>query len=123
MHLQTHCFIKEHGGWHIDLPQFLEQGHGTKGDLAMVAGADTMLDLMAEGKDRVVVTLSEYPFEGADKLELLSLCDPQTGGGNYLLRTFEGRLINQGMWLCAVTEYVFGFMPRVIYLRRELSKE
>lgn len=44
---------------------------------------------------------------GADKVELLSLCGPG-GGGNYLLRSFEGREVNQGMWLCAVTEYVFG---------------
>lgn len=44
---------------------------------------------------------------GADKVELLSLCGPG-GGGNYLLRSFEGREVNQGMWLCAVTEHVFG---------------
>ena len=45
--MQTHRFYKEeHGGWYIDLPAYLEQG-GAKGDLAMVAGADTMLDIMA----------------------------------------------------------------------------
>lgn len=46
---------------------------------------------------------------GADKVELLSLCGPG-GGGNYLLRSFEGREVNQGMWLCAVTEHVL--VPR-----------
>jgi hypothetical protein len=117
--MQIHRFVKEPGGWYIDLPQFLEQGLGTKSDLAMVAGADTLLDLLAEGADTVVVAMADQSFEGADKLELLSLCDPQTGGGNYLLRYFEGRSINQGMWLCAVTQYVFGVMPPVIYIRRE----
>ena len=119
--MQAHRFIKDSGAWYIDLPQFLEQGLGTKGDLAMVAGADKMLDFMAEGKNSVVVTLSEQPFERADKLELLSLCEPEIGGGNYQLRSFEGQDINQGMWLCAVTEFVFGAMPPVIYIRREPS--
>lgn len=45
-------FLREGSAWYIDLPQYLEQG-GTKGDLAMVAGADTMLDIMAEGNDSV----------------------------------------------------------------------
>lgn len=45
--MKTHTFYKdEYGGWYMDLPEYLEQG-GSKGDLAMVAGADTMLDSIA----------------------------------------------------------------------------
>jgi 2C-methyl-D-erythritol 2,4-cyclodiphosphate synthase len=116
--MQTHKFYKEdYGGWYIDLPQYLEAG-GSKADLAMVAGADTMLDIVAEGNNRVAITMATEPFEGADKVQLLKLCEPSVGGGYYLMSVFEGRAVNQEMWLCGVTEFVFGTMPEEIYLKR-----
>ena len=39
-----HRFYKENKIWYIDLPEFLEKGLGTKSNLMMVAGADTLLD-------------------------------------------------------------------------------
>ncbi|OLY91453.1 hypothetical protein SAMN05444008_1288 [Cnuella takakiae] len=119
--MQTHRFIKEYGGWYIDLPQYLEQG-GSKGDLAMVEGADTMLDYIAAGDTDVVLSLSETPFEGADELKLEALRDPVIGGGYYLLDQFEGKNLQQRMWLCGVTEFVFGKMPDRIYVRRERNR-
>lgn len=119
--MQTHRFIKEYGGWYIDLPQYLEEG-GSKGDLAMVEGADTMLDHIAAGNDEVVLSLSEMPFEGADQLKLEALRDPMIGGGYYMLDHFEGKELRQRMWLCGVTEFVFGKMPDHIYLRREHNR-
>lgn len=117
--MQTHKFYKENfGSWYIDLPLYLEQG-GSKGDLAMVAGADTMLDVIAEGRDRVIVSMDTQPFANADELVLLRLCEPSMGGGYYLMQSFEGRLINQEMWLCGVTEFVFGGMPEKIYVKKE----
>lgn len=116
--MQTHKFYKENsGGWYIDLPQYLEAG-GSKGDLAMVAGADTMLDIVAEGRTVVTITTDTEPFEGADKVQLLKLCEPSMGGGYYLMSVFEGRGVHQEMWLWGVTEFVFGRMPVEIYLKR-----
>ena len=48
MRPQTHSFdfYKDDSGWYIDFPEFIEQGLGTKGDLAMVSGADQMLDYL-----------------------------------------------------------------------------
>jgi hypothetical protein len=115
--IETHRFYKEGTSWYIDLPAYLEEG-GSLGDLLMVAGADTMLDYMACGEKEVTVALSTAPFSGADVLELTEKCDPSVGGAYYLLRYYEGKHLDQRMWLCGVTEYVFGYLPESIYVKR-----
>jgi hypothetical protein len=116
--MQTHTFLKEQGQWFIDLPEYIAGG-GTKADLQMVEGADTMLDTIAGGKHRVTITLDTTPFNGADELTLLELCDPVVGGGYYLLKSFEGKETMQQMWLCAVTEFVFGYIPSKIFIKKD----
>ena len=119
--MKTHTFYKdEYGGWYIDLPEYLVQG-GSKADLAMVAGADTMLDIIAEGASSVTITMDTTPFEGADALNPIRLRDPSTGGAGYVMHAFEGKVVNGEMWLCAVTEFVFGGMPEWIYVRKKNS--
>jgi hypothetical protein len=112
---ELYRFIKENGGWFIDLPEYLAQG-GSKGDLAMVSGADTMLDIIAEGFDSVTLELDIKPFPDSDELILTELCDPVLGGGYYHMKKFEGKEMNHDMWLCAVTEFVFGNMPERIFV-------
>jgi hypothetical protein len=116
--MKTYRFIKTGENWYIDLPEYLEQG-GSIGDLQMVEGADTMLDVMAENKDKVTLTIARELFQGADKLILTEKCDPLIGGGYYLMKEYEGKQINQIMWLCQVTEFVFGDIPPEIYIRKE----
>jgi hypothetical protein len=116
--MQKHRFVKEDGQWYIDLLEYLQQG-GTKGDLQMVAGADTMLDIIAQGKDSVTVTLDTRPFKGADLVQLLQRCDPAVGGGDYFMKTFNGQEVNRQMWLCSVTTFVFGDIPEKIYVRKD----
>ena len=116
--MQTHTFVKEETGqWFIDLPEYLANG-GQKGDLQMVEGADTMLDVIANGDNKVTITMADEPFEKADEVTLLEVCEPVIGGGIYLMETFEGRKVNQHMWLCAVTEFVFGYLPEKIFVKR-----
>ena len=55
--MKTYRFIKLEDYWFIDLPEYIEQG-GNPGDLQMVDGADTMLDVMAENGDSVSLTIS-----------------------------------------------------------------
>ena len=57
-------FVKEVGLWYADLPEFLEQGLGTKNNLLMVDGADTFLDLLSEGGKEVTLDISEDEFSG-----------------------------------------------------------
>lgn len=115
--MTQHRFYRENGGWYIDLPAYLEGG-GSKSDLAMVAGADTMLDIVAGDNKDVTLQIDVHPFEGADELLLTQLCDPSMGGGYYLMKQFEGKEVAQSMWLCGVTTFVFGYMPERIYVKR-----
>jgi hypothetical protein len=115
--MQTHIFINEKTGWYIDLPEYIDQG-GSKADLQMVEGADTMLDIMANGNAEVSIVLDTKPFDGADELTLLELCDPEIGGGFYLMHTYKGKEIMHRMWLCGVALFVFGFMPEKIFIKQ-----
>lgn len=115
--METHRFYKNGVSWYIDLPAYLEQG-GSIGDLQMVDGADKMLDIMAGSNQDVVVQISTEPFERSDVLELTEKCDPFIGGAYYVLKNYEGQAINQRMWLCQVTEFVFGDPPALIYVKR-----
>ena len=115
--MRQYRFIREGFGWYIDLPEYLAAG-GSKGDLAMVAGADTMLDLMAEGGDAVQLELDTKFFPASDLVELTEICDPAMGGGYYLMHTFGGKPVQHRMWLCDVTNFVFGHLPEKIYVRK-----
>lgn len=115
--MKQHRFIREGGRWFIDLPEFLAQG-GSKGDLEMVSGADTLLDMIAGGTDEVTLQIHTEPFANADELLLTELCDPILGGGYYSLKQFEGKEVNKDLWLCDVTRFVFGDIPKKIYIKQ-----
>lgn len=114
--MNTYRFLKEPSGWYIDLPPFIEQG-GSKEALQMVEGADIMLDIIGDGKDTVVLDIDTEPFAGAVSLVLTEKCDPYIGGGYYLMEEWDGKKIRLNMWLCGVTEWVFGTIPPVIFVR------
>ncbi|SEO28850.1 DUF6717 family protein [Niastella yeongjuensis] len=120
--METYLFVKNGDEWFIDLPEYIEQG-GNAGDLQMVDGADTMLDLMAERGTSVVLNISEEPFEGADVLVMTGKCDPSVGGAYYLMEKYNGREVNHRMWLCQVTEFVFGKLPERIFVKEEDASE
>ena len=118
--MKTCKFIKTGKEWYIDLPEFIEQG-GNFGDLQMIDGADTMLDIMAGAENSVVLYVARESFSGADVLILTEKCDPYIGGGNYILKKFGGKQINKTIWLCQVTEFVFGDIPEQIFIKRQKS--
>ena len=115
--MKQHRFMREGAGWYIDLPEYLGQG-GSKADLEMVSGADTMLNIIAGGANEVTLQIDTRPFEGADELQLTELCDPVLGGGYYHMKFFEGKGVSQDMWLCEVTRFVFHDIPQKIYIKR-----
>lgn len=129
--IETHKFYKDSEGWFIDLPEFIEQGLGSKGNLAMVLGADTFLDKLAlvYGQNEVFLTISDEPFEGSSGMfdfiemdqpiaELEEVGHPIQYGANYM----ETKL-NHQIWLCPVTIYVFGgAYPKNIYYKLEELK-
>jgi hypothetical protein len=115
--MQQHRFVREGREWYIDLPEYLAQG-GSKGDLQMVAGADTMLGIIAGEDTEVALQMDTQPFAGADELVLTQRCDPILGGGYYHLKSFEGKEVSQDMWLCEVTRFVFDDIPERIFVKR-----
>lgn len=117
--MKPYKFIKTGNDWYIDLPEFLEQG-GSIGDLQMVDGADKMLDMMAGKESFVTVYVAREKFEGADILTLTEKCEPNVGGGYYMMKYYEGQEINQTLWLCQVTEFVFGDIPQQIFVKKEI---
>ena len=115
--MKIHRFVREGMEWYIDLPEYLVQG-GDKGDLQMISGADTMLDIIAETENEVTLQINTEFFDGADELVLTELCDPILGGGYYHMKKFENKSVNKDLWLCDVTRFVFGNIPDRIYIKR-----
>jgi len=116
--MRTYRFYKNEIEWFVDLPEYLEKG-GDIGDLQMVEGADTMLDIMSEGKKEVVLCISTEKFDGSDQLKLIEKCHPLKGGGYYFMKKFEQEEINLRIWLCRVVEFVFGDIPENLFIKRE----
>ena len=105
-------FYKDEGGWFVDLPEW----EGTKADLAMVSGADTMMDIISQGENDIQVLLSTEEFDGSNRLEFLRE-SPEVGEGSwYLMKSYKGIEYNLELWLCNVTIFVFGNFPKYIYV-------
>jgi len=115
--MKSYKFIKTGKEWYIDLPEFIEQG-GSPGDLQMVDGADKMLDLIAGNQSEVTLDISKVHFEGADNLTLTEKCDPYIGGGYYYMKQWQGLEVRQNLWLCQVTDFVFGEIPAQIFVKK-----
>ena len=107
--MRSFKFYKEiDGRWFANVPEW----EGEKDELEMVMGADTMLDIIAQGQDEVRVTLSTEPFEGHDYV--LTLREEIYDGGTYGL---VGEHITFDIWLCHVTKFIFGELPKKIYIK------
>lgn len=105
-------FYKEGNNWYVDLPEW----EGSKSDLMMIGGADTMLDIISKNGTEVTVNISEQEFEGADKLTFNKLAEDIGEGAYYDLEKYEEETINLSVFLCDVTLFVFGKFPEVLYI-------
>jgi len=125
-----HTFYKEEGIWYIDLPEFLEAGLGTKANLMMVAGADILLDILSNNTNRVSLKFDSQPFVGCNTvLDMINIGKDQEVldaaghpfveyGAYYNAIEINGEPANHQVWLCPVTEYVFGGgYPTNIYVK------
>lgn len=124
---QTLSFIKENGIWYADLPEFLELGLGIKANLMMVDGADTFLDLLSQNGYQITLKLSRQAYEGytgrikktrigmnLDLLEDIGHA-PVEYGAYYEAVELNRNPYQHQLWLCPVTEYVFGEYPEEIF--------
>ncbi len=95
-------FYRDNTGWYIDFPEFLAMGLGTKAELAMVSGADTMLEYLGNGNNRVTTKFSDQPLEGANIA--LKMCARNGWGATYTTNVDAIPTV----WLCNVTKIIFG---------------
>ena len=105
--MKNYTFNKENGSWYIDLPNW----EGTKAELQMVAGADTLLDKLSNQGTSVNVTMSieKKSPEGFQTLRRIIQTPP------------NGCMYHLGIapvWLCNVTKFVFdGIFPKKIHFK------
>jgi hypothetical protein len=129
----TKRFYKENGMWYIDLPEYLEAGLGTKNNLLMVAGADTLLDILSNNGTEITIEFGDERFDGCN----VQLDFNEMGKDQALLDAIGHAPVDYGayysayntqwlgyefkissVWLCPVTQYVFGGgYPERIFLK------
>lgn len=112
--MKTIKFKKEESGrWYAVLNDY----KGSKDDLEMVEGADTMLDIIAQGETEVNLIVSTYKpdYNNYTTLTLIEET-PSIGGGKYLVDKLLNIEYNMIIWLCDVTRFVFKELPKTIYL-------
>ena len=103
-------FYRDSTGWYIDFPEFLAMGLGTKADLAMVAGADTMLEYLGGGRSRVTMNFSDQEIPN-NQIQL-KMSAKNGWGATYTTNIQEIPTV----WLCNVTKVIFqGTHPTCIY--------
>jgi hypothetical protein len=87
-------FYKENEIWYIDLPEFLDEGLGTKANLMMVDGSDELLDILSKNSTEVSVEFSHLPFDGAT----YTLRAQQLGKNQNLLSKIGHAFVSYGMY-------------------------
>lgn len=125
-------FVKDNGTWYIDLPNWPWK----RENLAMVCGADIMLDLLSDHGTRVSLhvkpasepvdhdTLQEMLKD--DWVELTQDHASLTGGATYYAKgkamkdfvrrdPWTNEKKRRTLWLCPVTLFIFGHYPKYFY--------
>lgn len=100
--------------WYIDLPEYMDKGIGTKLNLRMVRGADDLLELLGQGKEKVSLHVDTKPFK--NNLLKMKMYKHDASGGTYRTDLVEV----PDVWLCNVTKYLFGGQhPWTIYVNAD----
>ena len=100
-------FYKYNNEWFADVP-FIPKANNM-----MVAGADTFLEDISDGKDRVTLTIITNP--SGDEIERCAYYLKRTKhdfcGGTYDVYDGSTRNLVITLWLCNVTHFVCGHHP------------
>jgi hypothetical protein len=108
--VKTIRFYIESNRWYADIPEWT----GPMADLEMVMGADMMLNIMSQGENDVTLTLFDDLVHDAESILSLNKLGGSEGGGYYNFDSFRGISYNTEVWLCNVTNFVFGNIPKTI---------
>lgn len=119
--MRTNRFYKKEGTWFIDL-KFWPL---SKSYLAMVCGADKLLDKLSEGKDEVTIQYSKRGIIGFDGI----LQRDYILDGDYMFGAiYDLKYMNidgyscdgnkkNNIWLCPVTLFIFFTYPKEIFFK------
>lgn len=102
-------FYKDDTGWYADIPTY----PGPKQDLAMVLGADEILDKLAGFRKAITIDILTDPIDAIYCLTALRVPkDVELGGGKWYTITLSGDIY--ALWLCDVVLFVLGEYPKEI---------
>lgn len=118
--MRKYRFYKNEQGWFIDLKWF----PFSKAYLAMVAGADVLLDILSDGKDEITLQVSTSPIPYSDGAIEKQVSTGLADGAFYYTRegytSLKADVIKKKapmIWLCPVTLWVFLRYPKKIYYK------
>lgn len=100
--------------WYVDLPEW----EGSKADLEMVSGADSMLEILAQGDDSVTLYMDTEYHDGFEILHFNKLAVELGNGAYYTMEKYQGIEFDLEMWLCDVTKFVFDEFPPKLYFTK-----
>ena len=113
-------FNKEKGCcWYVDFPHW----PFSHDNLAMVSGADKMLELLSDGE--LFVMMSVIPSKKKEQregyIELEQTEYSLFGGSTYQVKfePFIERFKSDTLWICPVTLFVLGRYPKFIYVKKK----
>lgn len=102
-------FTKENDRWFAEVPEWT----GDREELEMVCGADTMLDIISQGRSQITLNISETPFEDTQ----FTLTINREDGGGAWYNVLNENIIPE-IWLCHVTKFVFdGRLPEKLFVK------
>lgn len=105
-------FVKLCNNWYVDLPQY----GGELAELEMVAGADELLQEIADQSDKTHQVTLEIVEDNRDSDIQLYLASHDSAGGTYKVYS-NGKFKTKELWLCNVTKFVFGEHPDEIFVK------
>ena len=106
--------------WYIDLPEW----PGAKANLELVAGADELFEALSQGRERISVSFCD---KLDDMFEKTGSTPPHIvlkhkGNGDYAVDVCSPAYFRESdfpkqVWLCSVTEFIFGAYPEHLFIR------
>ena len=109
------------GGWYVDFPHW----PFSHDNLAMVSGADKMLELLSDGDlfVRVSVIPAKKQEMHEEYIELEQTESSLFGGSTYHVKynPFKERFKRDTLWICPVTLFALGHSPKFIYVKKMME--
>ena len=97
--------------WFAEIPEW----KGDRAELEMVMGADVLLEVLAQGGDYITIRMGDEPvIDKSTNTFTLEFDREEAGGGYYKIKD---HFLEFEIWLCHVTKFVFGYLPKKIYCK------